>query len=313
MNNNSKKKIYVGIAVSSFNKNISKYFKQKYPNINFIYNNFHRKLNKNEIINKFKKCSIIIAGTEVYDKEVLTKLNLLKLISRVGVGVDNIDLEFIKKNKIRLVTSNSLLDQSVVELILSFIFHSVRPFIEMSNNLKNGVWSRNFGNLLSKKTIGIIGFGRIGKKLNNILNIIGSKIYINDINIKLLKKHKIKNYPINLIYKNCDIIILCLSKSHENFFIDQNVMNFMKNNVTIINASRGSFINEDHLLMFLKKNKLSRAYLDVFQKEPYTGPLTKLHNVYMTPHIGSYSVESRNRLEYESVKKSFEVLKISPV
>jgi D-3-phosphoglycerate dehydrogenase len=311
--NNSKKKVYIGIAVSSFSKKISKYFKEKYPNINFVYNNFQRKMSKNEIIIKFQKCSIIIAGTEIYDEEVLTKLNHLKIISRVGVGIDNIDLKFINKKKIRLITNNSLLDQSVVELILSFIFHSVRPFIEMSNNLKNGVWSRNFGNLLSKKSIGIVGFGRIGKKLNNILNIIGSKTYVNDININLLKKYKIKNNSINHIYKSCDIIILCLSKSHENFLIDQKAMNFMKNNVTIINASRGSFINESHLLMFLKKNKLSRAYLDVFQNEPYSGPLTKLHNVYMTPHIGSYSVESRNRLEYESVKKSLEVLKISPI
>ena len=137
--NNSKKKIYIGVAVSSFNKDISKYFKEKYQNINFVYNNLHRKLSKNELINKFQKCSIIIAGTEIYDEEVLTKLNQLKLISRVGVGVDNIDLDFIKKKKIKLITNNSLLDQSVVELIFSFIFHSVRPFIEMSNNLKNGV------------------------------------------------------------------------------------------------------------------------------------------------------------------------------
>lgn len=309
--NNLKKKIYIGVAVSSFNRDISKYFKEKYQNINFVYNNFQRKLSKNELINKFQKCSIIIAGTEIYDEEVLIKLNLLKLISRVGVGVDNIDLDFIKKKKIKLITNNSLLDQSVVELIFSFIFHSVRPFIEMSNNLKNGVWSRNFGNLLSKKSIGIIGFGRIGKKLNKILNVLGSKTYINDINIKLLKKYKIKNSSINFIYKSCDIIILCLSKSNENYLLDKDSMNLMKNNVTIINASRGSFINEDHLLMFLKKNILSRAYLDVFQKEPYSGPLTKLHNVYMTPHIGSYSVESRNRLEYESIKKSLEALKIS--
>ena len=97
--NNSKKKVYIGIAVSSFSKKISKYFKEKYPNINFVYNNFQRKMSKNEIIIKFQKCSIIIAGTEIYDEEVLTELNHLKIISRVGVGIDNIDLKFIKKKK----------------------------------------------------------------------------------------------------------------------------------------------------------------------------------------------------------------------
>ena len=144
------------IATSSFNeKNLKKL--KFYNNFNFQYNPLSRKLNHGEIINYASNADGIIAGTENYSKEVLSKLKCLKVISRLGIGMDNIDIEETKNKGIEIFRTQTTPAPAVAELALGLIIDVARKVSYQNSLLKDGIWEKTRGNLLQKKTLGIIG------------------------------------------------------------------------------------------------------------------------------------------------------------
>ena len=153
------------IATSSFSLNLQDFKKNKnFRNYKILINPLKKKLNSNQIIKFAKDCKIIIAGTETYDKEVLSKLNQLKFIFRMGSGTENIDLEYLKNNKIGFAKSKITPEVAVAELIVGYILSFYRNIHEHNQNLKNQIWEKKMGSLLKGKTLGIIGYG-VGKHL----------------------------------------------------------------------------------------------------------------------------------------------------
>ena len=161
------------------------------------------------------------------------------------------------------------------------------------------------GNNLSNKNIGIIGYGKIGKKLNKYLKLFNCNIFI----FEKKKILKVKKYSLKEIFKKCDLVCLSLSlnKSTKEI-IDKNVLKNANKKIIIINASRGAIINEKHLLGFLKKNSHASAFLDCFTKEPYKGILLRQKNVFPTPHIASFTQETRLKMEYSASKNLIQYL-----
>jgi D-3-phosphoglycerate dehydrogenase / 2-oxoglutarate reductase len=273
-------------------------------NFEIILNPYNRKLSPEELIDLGNDVSVVVAGTEEYHDEILKYLPNLKLISRVGVGIDNLNLEDLKKRNIEFRTSNSLLADSVSELVIGLAIDICRNIDLSSNRIKNGFWDKQLGQLIKGKRVGIIGLGNIGSEVMKKFLSFGAEVLAYDIaeNEELKNEHNFKYCSMEEIFSTAGIISIHLNKTKlTTGMIDRKMMNLMKKGNILINTSRGGIINEEDLYSFLKENSTNFAALDVFDKEPYEGNLCKLENVVLTPHIGSYTRQTREAMEKEAV------------
>jgi len=271
----------------------------KENNFNIEINSLNRKLTKDETIEYCKDSIGIIAGTELFTSEILNNLTKLKVISRCGVGKDSIDIKEADKLGIKvLITPNGPM-LAVAELTLGLILNLLRNINVLSNNVKNNKWKRSIGNLLLNKKIGIIGYGRIGNHVDSILNSLGAITTSYDL---YDSKEKFES-----ILKNSDIITIHISGS--DLVLGSNELKQMKKGSYLINTSRGGVIDEECLYELLKNKHILGAALDVFNKEPYDGKLKELDNVILTPHIGSYTIESRIDMEVQAMSNLIRELK----
>mgnify|MGYP001172227138 CR=1 FL=1 len=268
-------------------------------------NNWGRKLNEEELLKALSNCSGVIAGTEVYSAKVLEMLNKLKVISRLGVGFDNIDILASEKEGIKVFTTETSPAPAVAELTLGLILDVLRKITFHNNQMKAGTWKKNMGFLLSGKTLGIIGLGTIGKKLVEITKgmnldyIAFDKLEDNN----FVEENKVKYCSFDDLIKKSDILSIHLSLSDKTRgLIDSNALEKMKPTAVLINTSRGECINEDALIKALDEKLLAGAGLDVYSNEPYKGSLLEYDNVICTPHIGAYAREIRVKMEIEAVE-----------
>lgn len=270
-----------------------------------------RKLSPDEIVSNLNDCVGVIAGTEEYSSQILNQLPNLKVISRLGVGIDNINLDVAKQNKIKICTTNSSPAVAVSELVIGHIIDLLR-YITVTNNLLNeGIWEKKMGSLLSGKTLGIIGLGKIGKELVKICEGFNLKILAYDVvsDNDFAEKYQIKYCDLNELLSLSDIVTIHLNLSPDTkHLLDQEKLNLMKKNAIIINASRGGIIDEEALYNVLSSNNIAGVGLDVFEKEPYYGKIKNLKNVILTPHIGAYAKEIRMKMEIEAVENIVEIL-----
>ncbi|MDB9722954.1 phosphoglycerate dehydrogenase [Candidatus Marinimicrobia bacterium] len=245
----------------------------------------------------------VIAGTEKYSKDILIKHKGLKVISRLGVGLDNIDLSVTDKINTKILTTSTTPAKGVSELVLGLIIDLSRKITLQNNALKSGIWKKEMGQLLNGKTLGIIGMGTIGKTLVDLVKGFNFNILAFDKikNLKFSKENTVEYCTLEKLIKSSDIISihLNLSKNTENL-VNEKLIKKMKKNLILINTSRGEIINEKALYNALKSGLIHAAGLDVFNSEPYNGELVKLDNVILTPHIGSYAKELRVKMEIES-------------
>ena len=293
--------INVLITTSTFNKDILKKLSIK-DNFKIIMNRTGKKVDYNFLKKKISRINVIIAGTEIYDEKVLKLASNLKAIYRIGVGTDNINLDFCKKNNIKIFTSKTDLSTGVAEHAIGLIFSAIKKITEFDKNKKTKKWKKQTTKLLSNKKIGIIGLGKIGKKIYKLLKPFKLKYFYNDeIRYNYLN---IKFKSIKELFKICDIITIHLPLNKKtNKIINKKIFIQSNPNIILINTSRGEVINEIDLVNFLLKNKKAFAALDVFQKEPYVGKLQKLQNIILTPHVGGYSQELRSQMENEAIDK----------
>ena len=220
----------------------------------------------------------------------------------MGSGIDNIDTKYLKTKNIGFNRSQITPEIAVAELILGHIILIYRNLFHHNSDMKNKIWKKNMGFTIHGKTIGIIGYGKVGKYLHRLLKNFGAKIIINEKKKINQKKKSLKN-----LIKNSDIISINTSLISKKKILDKKNLKLCKKNCVIINTSRPEVLDYDYLYIMLKKNKILGAGLDVFEKEPYFGKLSKLKNVVMTPHIGSYSKEIRLKMELEALNSIFKI------
>jgi len=276
---------------------------ENFSNIEF--NKFKRKLTLEELINFAQDADGIIAGTEMYNKKVLENLRNLKVISRLGVGLDNIDLDEANNKNIKIYKSQTTPAPAVAELTLSLMLNIARKISNQNQNIKTGIWKKEMGMLLRNKTLGIIGLGEIGKNFVKLISGFEFDLIAFDENRdeNFAKNHKITYCSLNEIISRSDIITVHLSLNKKtNRLISKNYLQKTKEGLIIINTSRGEIIDEDALYTLLKSKHIYGAGLDVFCDEPYYGPIKDLDNVVLTPHIAAYAKEIRIQMEIESVQ-----------
>lgn len=269
-----------------------------------VLNPYGRKLNQSETISLLQGVGGLIAGTESLSKDVLESAKDLKVISRCGTGVENVDLDAAKGLGIKVFNTPDAPTEAVAELALGLILAVLRKIAQADHTIRHGKWSAYMGNLLYGKTLGIAGLGRIGRHLIEITMPFRLKVLAYDQNPDnaVANKLAIKLSGLTKLLAESDIVSLHLPLNTETKdIIGAKELEKMKSSSILINTARGGLINEDALFEALKDKKIGGAGLDVYKEEPYQGRLKELENVILTCHMGAYAVESRNQMEMEAV------------
>ena len=263
---------------------------------NTVYNQNTDYLSEAELLNFLKDADAAIIGRDPVTQDTLEALPQLKMISKYGVGLDNLDLNAIKQRGVELALTQGINKRSVAELTLSFMIGLCHNIFISAERMKRGEWIREGGQNLSGKTIGIIGCGNVGKEVIKILKPFGCKILINDIEDRskfCLKQGAIES-SFKLLIKESDIVSLHVPLTNlTRDMINQNVLEDMKANAFLVNTSRGPVVNQSHLHRALVSKEISGAALDVFCSEPPDDiEFLQLPQLMVTPHIGGNSIEA---------------------
>lgn len=252
-------------------------------------------------------------------KKILKKAKLLESICTASTGTNHIDLDFAKKNRIKIISLRNNLKiinqiSSTAEHALSLMLSAVRNIIPSSESVKKNLWDyRPFvGRQLNQLTIGVIGYGRLGKMFTKFLTPIVKNIYVFEKNFQIrLKSKKVISSNLEKLLQKSDVISLHIHADQDNIeFINKNKLMKMKKNVILINTSRGEIINENDLVQFLKKNKEAKYYTDVISDElrnKYKSKIFKYNKksnqIIITPHIGGMTIDAQKIAYFGAAKK----------
>ena len=277
-----------------------------------IDNPYGRKLTEDEVIALAKDCIGIVAGVEPLTKRVMDALPHLKCISRVGVGMDSVDLEYAKQKGIVVVNTPDGPTRSVAEMTIALTLSLLRRIPQADANMKNGIWKKEIGNLLFGKKIGIIGLGRIGKMVATMFSNLGNDVIGFDLfpDENWANENQIQLVSLDNLMSDADIISLHIPPDkNKKPILGAEQLTKMKKKSFLINAARGGIVDEQILFDLLKKKEIAGAAIDVFNEEPYNGSFIKLDNVVLTPHLGSYAAEGKLQMEIDAVNNLINVLK----
>ncbi len=261
------------------------------------------RLNKNQLDGVV---GIITMLSDTIDEHFLAQAKDLKVVSNYAVGVNNLDLHALKKRNILVGNTPDVLTEATAELTVALLLTSTRNLHAASSSLYTGSWQgfhpmEFLGPTLFNKQVSIFGFGRIGKKVGEILHYgFGNKISVIDRNSVI----KNESYPFSTLneedfLKNADILILNAPLTNETkYWLNSSRLKLLKNNITIVNTGRGDLIIEEDLINFLNQNPNSRYATDVLSTEPIAidHEFIKMPNVTLLPHIGSATFEARNEM-----------------
>lgn len=279
-------------------------------------NAHRRKITSQELAKDIRDAEILIAGTEKITEEVLQNAPNLKLISRVGIGLDGIDFELCRKYNIKVAYTPDAPTMAVAELCVGLMFDLSRKISFTDANLKQGVWNRHMGMLLYGKTIGIIGMGRIGKSLIKLLSSFNVSFKVCEPNpdFTFLKMYNVELTDKIKLLKESDVVSLNLPLKRDtiNFLTLDDLKNMKKSSI-LINTARGGIVNEDDLYIALKENLIAGAAVDVFEEEPYKGKLRELDNIVLTCHMGASTIESRTDMETQAVEEAIRYKNRAPL
>jgi D-3-phosphoglycerate dehydrogenase / 2-oxoglutarate reductase len=275
--------------------------------VNYTINPLNKKLTESELVEMITDFDVIIAGTEPITEKVMENASNLKHISRVGIGLDSVDLLAARERGIHVSYTPDAPAPAVAELTIGAMLTLLRSTHVSNMQMHKGKWHRFFGRRLSEVTIGIIGIGRIGYKVLQHLQGFGSpKILVNDIvpNYNLEKEFNIEWVDKDTIFQYADVVTIHtpLTVQTKDMFKKDQLLS-MKKDAVIINTSRGGIINEQDLYEVMQSNHLSGAAIDVFDFEPYNGPLREIERCILTAHMGSMSVDCRTRMEIEATEE----------
>ncbi|MCR5688350.1 MAG: phosphoglycerate dehydrogenase [Lachnospiraceae bacterium] len=270
-------------------------------------NPYGRKLTTEEFADLTEDVCGVIAGVEQITREVLSKRPNIKVISRCGVGMDSVDREACADLGIKLTNTPEAPVASVAELTVTVMLDLIKNVSNMNASVKSGKWNKMTGLMLSGKKVGIIGFGRIGRRVSELLEAFGAEVGYTDIEKKDTACRFMEKAE---LLKWADIVTIHSSFCEEGeYIIGAKELELMKGGF-LVNTSRGRFVDEDALYAALSSGSLAGAALDVFEKEPYEGKLSELENVILTPHVASSAKEGRAVMEMEAVRNLFEGLGI---
>lgn len=269
-------------------------------NIEYVFNTSGGTLQEDATIALLQGCHGVIAGTEQLNSTVLAALPMLKVISRCGVGMDNVDKDAAKEHEIAVFNTPDAPTQATAEYTLALMLTMLRNTAAMDADMRQGQWKKRMGFLLHAKKVGIIGMGRIGRRVGSLISAFGAQVACAD---PFATETPYPKMEMNELLAWADIITLHCSKPAENkALISNDELKRMHQGSWVVNAARGGLIDEDALLEALQSKHLAGAALDVYSSEPYKGALVSCPQIVLSPHAASYAQEGRVEMEIQATK-----------
>jgi D-3-phosphoglycerate dehydrogenase len=292
------KKILIGVT------NFSKYCAKaeqliEYAGFELIKNPYQRSYTKEELREIDPDVCAVIAGMESWDSETVKYFKQLKIIMKFGVGVDTIDLKAAEENRIIVRNAPGLNSVSVANMTIALMFAVLRKIVMYVNTTKSGKWVRDMADDIDDKTIGIIGFGDIGKKVAKRLSGFDARILAYDINPDkgAAKDLNTEMVSFDKLIEESDIITIHVPNTTSTYhLIGKREFERMKRNAVVINTSRGPVIDEKALIRALETGRIAGAGIDVYEAEPVVAynPLLKIETAVCTPHVSGETYKAYN-------------------
>ncbi len=260
--------------------------------------------------------AIIVRSKPKVSRRVIEAAPKLRVIGRAGVGLDTIDLDAARERGIKVVNSPAASSRSVAELAIALIFNVARKMAFADRKMREGVWAKKQceGTELEGKTLGVVGFGRIGYQIAKIAKAIGMNVLLYDPYPNEERAKEVGGTFVSLedLLKESDVVTLHVPLVDATYhLINEERLKLMKPTAILINAARGAVVDNAALVKALQEGWIAGAGLDVYEEEPLPKdhPLTKLDNVVLTPHIGASTVEAQMRAGVQVAEQIVEILK----
>lgn len=277
-------------------------------------NRYHHILNEEEMMGEVPGVDAIILGSDTVSKRVLDKADSLKIISRYGVGIDNIDLEECKKRGITVTVTKNCNTEAVADYAVGLMLATARHICNVDQSLKAGTWNKETGINLCHKTVGVIGLGSIGRQVVKRVKGFDCKVlgYDKFLDEEYCKENDITVLEPSEIFAKADIITLHAPGNPDGTpLVGEKEIASMNPNTILINTARASLVDENALIKALKENKIYGYGTDVFVGEPHINEGFKdLKNVVLSPHNAAVSVEAINKMTNTAVDHILEYFNI---
>jgi D-3-phosphoglycerate dehydrogenase len=244
--------------------------------------------------------ALVVRSRTKVDREVIDKAARLKLVARPGTGLDNIDVDYAKSKGVTVVNSPESLVEAVAEHVVLMMLALSRNLVAADVGVKAGKWEKNalVGRELKGKVLGIVGLGRIGRRIAEIGKTLGMSVLVYDvisIPAEVLAGFGGKVVGIDQVFASSDYVTLHVPMTVETaHLVDGARLALMKKTAYLINTSRGGVIEEDALAAALTEGRIGGAALDVFEKEPPSGAILSAPSTILTPHIGGQTEEAQS-------------------
>lgn len=273
-----------------------------------------RRPTREELLEALREADAVLAGVEPYDAALLEVLPRLRCISRCGVGTDAIDVEAARRRGITLCTTPDEVIEPVAQMTVAMILSLARNLPYHLTDAHAGVWKKRTGALLSEWTIGLVGFGKIGRAVARYLGVFSPRVLATDpragpgdvpgaVELRSLRS----------LLTEADVVSLHVNRPRDaGILMGRREFASMKRGSRLVNTARGYLVDEEALYDALRSGHLAGAALDVFEAEPYTGPLAALPQMLCTPHIASLTKASRAAMEWRCARNVVACFSTSP-
>lgn len=272
-------------------------------------NPYNRRFTEAELISHIGEASILIAGTEPITARALDAAPKLRLIAKVGIGLDNVDLNATKERGIPVTYTPDAPAPAVAELTIGLMLDLLRGISRANRLMHEKQWLRILGRRIDQLTVGVVGVGRVGRRLIRILRagFPNARVLCNDLQPDEKFGHEVGGIEWTAkaeLYSESDIITLHVPLTETTRgLIGEREIAAMKPTAVLINTSRGGIVDEGALAAALRSHRLAGAAIDVFEPEPYTGILTDVDGCILTCHMGSMSEDCRIAMESEAAEE----------
>lgn len=242
----------------------------------------------------------ILAGLEPLNEQVFQRAPALRVVSRCGIGIDNVDLAAAASRGITVVNTPDAPVAAVAELAVGLMLACLRQVPQLDSRLRAGEWPRHEGALLGARTVGLIGCGRIGRRVGELCRAFGARVVASDPAPAALPEG-IARLDLQTLLATADVVSLhAPAPPAAPPLIDAAALARMPRGAILINTARGGLVCLDALAAALDSGHIAAAGLDTFEPEPYHGALIGYRQVVLCPHIGSNARETRQRMEHEA-------------
>ena len=278
-----------------------------------VYNPVARPLRSPELLTLVKDADGYIAGLDHIDSSVIEAAGRLQVIARYGVGIDQVDVQAATRRGIVVTNTPGANSVAVAELAIALMLALGRRICRADQATRCGEWPRYSGVGLRGKTVGLVGFGAIGREVASRLQSFGCRILVSDpcVTCELGERHGVQVVPLEDLLAASDFVSLHASLNPSTSgMVDHAFLRKMKHGAFVVNTARGELIDEEALRSALEGGHLRGAALDCFTKEPPgpDHPLLRLPQVIVTPHTGSHTDEATNAMGWMSLKACLAVL-----